>query len=131
MAISVLGALGAAHLLLEMPPGQSTTIAFLTLAMAQLWHVFTMRNRDSGWVRNEITRNPWIWGALGLCMAILLVAVYWPPLAQVLSLANPGRSGWALAAGASLVPLLAGQLSLISRKRRPHDAKESSQLGPA
>jgi Ca2+-transporting ATPase len=105
IALSVLVALGLAVVWLEKP----------TLAMAQLWHVFTMRNRASGWIRNEITRNPWIWGALALCLALLLVAVHWPPLATVLSVASPGASGWALAVALSLVPLIAGQLSLIPR----------------
>jgi Ca2+-transporting ATPase len=115
IALSVLVALGLAVVWLEKPAQQATTLAFLTLAMAQLWHVFTMRNRASGWIRNEITRNPWIWGALALCLALLLVAVHWPPLATVLSVASPGASGWALAVALSLVPLIAGQLSLIPR----------------
>ena len=59
-------------------PEEATTVAFLTLAMAQLWHVFTMRNPGSGWIRNEITENPWVWGALGLCIVLLLLAVGFP-----------------------------------------------------
>ena len=115
IALSVLAALGLALFWLDKASREATTVSFLTLAMAQLWHVFTMRNPRSGWVRNEITRNPWIWGALGLCLALLLAVVYWAPLARVLSLADPGASGWALAVGMSLVPLLVGQLALRSR----------------
>ena len=48
-------------------------------------------------------------------LALLLAVVYWAPLARVLSLADPGASGWALAVGMSLVPLLVGQLALRSR----------------
>ncbi len=115
IAISVLAALLVSVFWLDKPEREVTTIAFLTLAMAQLWHVLTMRNRESGWIWNEITRNPWIWGALALCMLLLLVAVYWPPLAAILSLTNPGLSGWLVAIGFSLVPLVAGQLSLLRR----------------
>lgn len=114
MAVSVLGALGIAVLALKLPGREATTVAFLTLAMAQLWHVFTMRNPGSGWIRNEVTRNFWIWGALGLCQALILSAVYWPPLADVLSLVDPGPSGWATAILLSLVPLLVGQMSLLA-----------------
>ena len=39
------------------------TVTFLTLAFAQLWHVFDMRHPRSAVLRNEISRNPWVWGA--------------------------------------------------------------------
>jgi Ca2+-transporting ATPase len=118
IALSVLGALAASILWLAQSRHQATTTAFLTLALAQLWHVFSMRDRGSGWIRNEITRNPWVWGALALCVALLLLAVYWPPLALVLSVADPGASGWALAIGMSLVPLAVGQMMLLPGLRR-------------
>ncbi len=115
IALSVLAALAVSVFWLEKPSLEATTIAFLTLAMAQLWHVFTMRDPGSGWIRNEITGNPWIWGALGLCLVLLLLAVYWAPLAAVLSIGNPGLSGWAVATASSLVPLVVGQLALLLR----------------
>jgi Ca2+-transporting ATPase len=117
IALSVLAALGLSVVWLGKPAPEATTVSFLTLALGQLWHVFSMRNPASGWIRNEITRNPWIWGALGLCLVLLLIAVYWPPLAEVLSVANPGMSGWTMAFALSLVPLIAGQLSLLPRFR--------------
>jgi Ca2+-transporting ATPase len=115
IALSVLAALGLAVHWLGKPAREATSVAFMTLAMAQLWHVFTMRNRGSGWIRNEITRNPWVWAAVALCLLLIALAVGWPPLATVLSVVNPGRSGWMLAVGASFVPLLVGQLTLLRR----------------
>jgi Ca2+-transporting ATPase len=115
IAISVLAALGLAVLWLEKPAREATTISFLTLAMAQLWHVFTMRNPRSGWVRNEVTRNPWIWGALALCLALLVGAVYGPGIAGILTLADPGIAGWTLALALSLVPFVVGQSTLVKR----------------
>ena len=44
-----------------------------------------------------------------------LVAVFWSPLASVLSTTNPGVSGWTVAICFSLVPLIAGQLTLLRR----------------
>jgi Ca2+-transporting ATPase len=114
IAASVLAALAVSIHWLEMPAREATTVAFLTLALAQLWHVFTMRHPSSGWIHNEITRNGWIWGAVGLCLALLLLAVYWPPLARVLSTADPGASGWAVALALSFVPLIVGQLTLTA-----------------
>ena len=87
--------------------------------------MFSVRNRGSGWIRNEVTRNPWIWGAVVVCLALILTAVYWPPLARLLSVENPGISGWGVAILASLVPLIVGQLVLLSRPGSGRDATDS------
>ena len=93
MALSVLGALFLATCLLGKSGREATTISFLTLALAQLWHVFSMREAGSGWWRNEVTRNPWVWGALLLCLALIGLALEWPRLAAIL----PWRSRAAMA----------------------------------
>jgi Ca2+-transporting ATPase len=116
IALAVLAALALA-VASGMERQRATTIAFLTLAMAQLWHVFSMRHPDSGWLRNEITTNPWLWGALALCAALLLAAVYVPPLAEILSIADPGLQGWVIAVAMSVLPLLIGQVSLAFQRR--------------
>ncbi|MGC9334543.1 MAG: cation-translocating P-type ATPase [Anaerolineae bacterium] len=106
---AVLGVFGLALTWLDMGNKQAVTVSFLTLAFAQLWHVFNMRNRESGMLDNEIVRNPWIWGALALCLVLLLAAVYVPGLNTVLKVTDPGLNGWILVAGASVLPLIVGQ----------------------
>jgi P-type Ca2+ transporter type 2C len=106
---AVLGAFALALTWLGMGNRQAVTVSFLTLAFGQLWHVFNMRDRGSGLADNEIVRNPWIWGALALCLVLLLAAVYLPGLNTVLKVTDPGLSGWFLVAGSSVLPLLAGQ----------------------
>jgi Ca2+-transporting ATPase len=102
---------------------EATTISFLTLALAQLWHVFNFREPGTGLWRNEITGNPWIWGALVLCLALIGLAVHWPALSGVLSVTPPGLDGWALALGMSSVPLIGGQIQLaLSRPDERSDA---------
>ena len=86
------------------------TVSFLTLAFAQLWHVFNMRGRGSGVFRNAVTGNPYVWAAVALCIAILLLAVYVPPLAATLQIVPPDRAGWTLVLAASLAPLLLGMM---------------------
>ncbi len=93
----------------------AVTVSFLTLAFAQLWHVFNMRRDHGGLLDNEITRNSWIWGALALCVAILLAAVYVEPLARLLSLHPPSAEAWLLVLGMSLVPLVVGQVAMTAR----------------
>jgi len=106
---AVLGSLAWAIKGLGMEATRAVTVSFLTLAFAQLWHVFNMRESGSAFLCNDVTRNRWVWGALGLCAALLVAAVYVPPLAHVLKLARPGLSGWLSVAGMSLVPWALGQ----------------------
>ncbi|MDX1586581.1 MAG: cation-transporting P-type ATPase, partial [Balneolaceae bacterium] len=88
----------------------AVTISFLTLALAQLWHVFNMRTEGSAMFSNTITRNPYVWGALGLCVILILIAVYVPVLANVMQIVPPDFYGWLIVIGMSLTPLIAGQV---------------------
>jgi Ca2+-transporting ATPase len=116
----VLAALLFALRLLDLPRPAAVTVSFLTLAFAQLWHVFNMRGRSTRLTRNDVVRNPYVWGALALCTGLLVAAVYVPPLARVLHIVPPDRRGWAVIAALSLLPLLIGQLVKIDPARVAH-----------
>lgn len=88
----------------------ATTISFLTIALAQLFHVFNMRSPGSGLFRNDVTRNPWVWGALAICIGLLLLAVYLPPVAEVLKLHAPSATAWMVILALSVVPVLLSAL---------------------
>jgi Ca2+-transporting ATPase len=103
------GALAVARLWLDLDTATVVTVTFLTLAFAQLWHVFNMRHPRSGLLRNEITRNPWLWGSLVLCTMLLAVPPYLPPLAHLLHLAPPTATMWAVVLGMSAAPLVVTQ----------------------
>jgi len=109
ITIAVLGVLVVALQGLGFTREKAMTVSFLTLAFAQLWHVFNMRERGSKFVMNEITRNRYVWGALLLCISLILIAVYVPGLATVLKVVDPGMDGWSLIIAASLFPLIVGQ----------------------
>ncbi|UCE87499.1 MAG: cation-transporting P-type ATPase, partial [Deltaproteobacteria bacterium] len=109
IAACVLATLYVAVEVLALPRRAAVTLSFLTLAFAQLWHVFNMRTAGSPLVRNDVTRNPWVWGALALCVGLLLLAVYAPGLSALLRLERPGATGWAVVLGLSAVPWAVGQ----------------------
>jgi Ca2+-transporting ATPase len=115
IAAAILGAFALAFQWLGMTGDQAITISFLTLGFSRLWHVFNVRDQKSGFLRNEITKNPYVWGSLVFCSALLLVAVYVPGLSDVLQTADPGGRGWLLIIGMSLVPLIVGQLFQLFR----------------
>jgi Ca2+-transporting ATPase len=109
ITFAVLASLALAISWLGMQERRAVTVSFLTLAFGQLWHVFNMRDRRSSITVNDVTRNPFVWGALGLCTALLLAAIYIPGLSFVLRLEPPGAAGWLLVIGLSLIPLVLGQ----------------------
>jgi len=112
IALTILLAFGIALFPLDMDAERAVTVSFLTLSISRLLHVFNMRTPESGVFDNEITRTAYVWGALVLCVGLLLLAVYWPPLAHILSVGPPGLIGWMTIIGASFVPLIIGQAYL-------------------
>jgi len=110
IAGSVLASLYVAINKLGLEGHDAITVSFLTLAFAQLWHVFNMRSPDAGVFVNEITKNKYVWGALALCTVLLLLAVYVPGFSHVMKLNSPGAVGWSVVLGFSLIPLFIGQI---------------------
>jgi len=117
---SVLGVFAIGFTWLHMDTGQAVTVSFLTLAFTQLWHVFNMRESGSGFIRNDITRNSFVWLALALCFGLLLAAVYLPGISAVLKMVPPDKMGWLIMIIMSLVPLAIGQVlnSMIFKSKK-------------
>jgi Ca2+-transporting ATPase len=109
IAACVLAGLMSSTTTLHLEQTPAVTVSFLTLAFAKLWFTFALRDKGASPIFNEITRNPWVWGAIALCVALLLGAVYLPGLSSLLQTEAPGGSGWALMLALSAVPLLVGQ----------------------
>jgi len=116
MSLSVLGALIISIEHLGYGVERAVSVSFLTLAFVQLFHVFNMRDPGSGLFKNEVTKNPYVWGALLLCVILLLLAVYVGPVASVLKVLNPGAWGWLVIISLSLIPLVIGQVVMSFKK---------------
>ncbi|GAB3262509.1 cation-transporting P-type ATPase [Larkinella harenae] len=109
LTASVLGAylLGTQKLGLTEKEGNNLT--FYALSFAQILHVFNLRSGHSFFV-NEITRNRYIWYAIILCLAILLLTYFVPFLAQVLSIGTiPSTELWLIVA-AGVAPVVLVQI---------------------
>ncbi|SFI79457.1 cation-translocating P-type ATPase [Celeribacter neptunius] len=104
---------------LGITPEATVTVTFLTLATAQLWQVFNMHAGTAPLIRNEITRNPWVWAALALCMILLLIPSYLPPLGAVLGLVAPDATMWMVVLSMSLLPTLIWQVVMLVRRLLP------------
>jgi Ca2+-transporting ATPase len=100
-------------LLLGWSDTEATTASFLTLAFAQVWHTFNMRRSAAPMFVNEVTKNRWVWMAIGLCCLLLIVPPYVAPLADLLDISRPDHMMWALVVACSLVPTAAIQVSML------------------
>lgn len=120
LAAATFAALIAARVWLGLDSDAVVTVTFLTLAFAQLWHVFDMRHPMSRLLSNDIVRNPWIWGALAPCTALLVIPAYTPALAGILGLTPPTAAMWAVVMACSLAPMIVTQIvqSVMGRRIR-------------
>jgi len=93
-------------------------VAFVTLAFAQLFHVFNMSSPKSKIWENEVTRNHFVWYALLLCTTLILMVFALPYFRVPLGLLMLSGEIWGIAIGASLIPLVVVQLFKIIRNRK-------------
>ncbi|KEO50760.1 cation-translocating P-type ATPase [Thioclava pacifica] len=115
VTLATMGAFAGALYGLHLATPEAVTVAFVALAMGQLWNVFNMREGDTHALRNDVTRNPYVWGALALCLVLIAAALWLPGLTDVLQLPSPGVSGLLLAVAMSLLPPVLGHLALRFR----------------
>lgn len=109
---ATLGAFWIATSWLVLDYPHAVTVSFMTLALAQIWHVFDMRHPGSHWIFNEVVRNRYVWAAVGFSVFLVGAAVFLPGLSTVLGLPMPPLPAVALAVGFSLLPVLVGQIAL-------------------
>jgi Ca2+-transporting ATPase len=110
MAIALVG--------MNMEKSRAVTVSFLTLGFARVWNVFNLRGPKTAVLRNEITRNPYVWYALGICCLLLTAAALAPGLSHVLSISDLDWPGWTLIMAMSLMTLAAGQILLAVLKKK-------------
>ncbi|MGH7445513.1 MAG: cation-translocating P-type ATPase, partial [Longimicrobiales bacterium] len=90
-------------------PARAVTIAFMTLALAQVFHLGNARGPEPVLLWRRVIRNPWALGATALTIALQLVAVYVPPLAAILGVVPLSLRDWALIVPFALLPAVVGQ----------------------
>lgn len=122
ISTSVLGAVLFGKYGLQLPAARINNLAFYTLVGAQLFHVFNLTDRGSSFFRNEITSNPYVWGAILISVGLTAGAYFIPPVAKVLQLEaiQWGFLGIALLfslASVVLIQMLKGILGYVERKR--------------
>jgi len=93
-------------------------VAFITLAFAQLFHVFNMSSIQSNLLLNDITKNKFVWIALLICTTLLVLVYAIPKLRSVLGLDVLPFQVWIVSIIAGLIPLVLVQAYKIIWKIR-------------
>ena len=81
-------------------------IVFISLALAQLWHVFNLPSAADSFFNNEVTKNKYIWFGILACVAILIASYFIDPVRQVLSVKELNGQVLVIIITASLLPVL-------------------------
>jgi len=95
------------------------TVTLMAIIGVQLGHMFNCRSRTRSALEG-LTRNPFIWVATGIVIALQLIAIYVEPIARVLNTTRLTTTDWLMAGGAVIAPILFVEaMKSIARRRRP------------
>lgn len=84
---------------------RATTMAFMTLALTQVFHAFNVRSQKRTVWTSRLFTNGWLWGAVVACLVLQALAVYVPLLQRVLHTVSPTIPEWGVIVGCSIVPV--------------------------
>ena len=99
------------------PGAHSRTIALFALVSVQLGHTFNCRSRTRS-AFDGILRNPFLWIAAVIVVALQLLAVYLPPLAAVLGTVKPSATDWILIGSCGLLTIVIVEITKFAFHRR-------------
>lgn len=91
------------------------TMAFATLVLAQLIHVFACRSVDRSIWRRDLFRNMWLMAAVASSFLLLLIVIYIPSLQTVFHTIPLSLSAWVIIFIASLIPTFAFELRSLPK----------------
>ncbi|WP_035340727.1 calcium-translocating P-type ATPase, SERCA-type [Halalkalibacter hemicellulosilyticus] len=82
---------------------KAQTVAFVTLVMAQLIHVFDCRSEYSVYHRNPF-ENKYLLVAVAISVLLMLIVIYYPPLQTIFHTVSLSAREWLLIIGSASIP---------------------------
>lgn len=114
ISVFALGAYGYALNQYGMGP-QSSTIAFMSLTIAQVLHTFSCRSETHRWFDDKpLAQNPFVAAAIAGSLALQLLPLVLPGLAQVLKVVPLEAGDFLVISLAALLPLLINEATKSS-----------------
>ena len=110
---------------------EAMTMTFLVLSASQLLHALNQRSNTESVFRRGQGQNPYLFGAMAVSFAIVLVVMLVPPLRSFFSLAALTWQEWLVSIALSLFPLAAVEISKIFIRvyHRKRNAKPEKAVG--
>jgi Ca2+-transporting ATPase len=99
-------------------PAHAVTVAFMTLALAQIFHLGNARSAEPVLWPARIGANRYAISAVVISVSLQLAAMYMGPLARILRVIPLDGNQWAVVLMLSAVPAVAGQALKLGRVRR-------------
>jgi Ca2+-transporting ATPase len=93
------------------------TVALMAIIGVQLGHMFNCRSRTRS-AFEGLLRNPFIWVATAIVIALQLLAVYLAPLARVLNTTRLTLIDWLLAGTSVITPIVFVEVTKAFARRR-------------
>lgn len=97
---------------------RAQTMAFMTLAFAQLFHLGTARSDRPVVSLKSALANPFAVGGFAVSVALQLIAAYVDPLPRVLGVVPLNAHDWLLVMAFAAIPAVVGQVMKILANRR-------------
>ncbi len=97
---------------------EAQTMAFATLVLAQLIHVFACRSVDRSIWRRDLFRNAWLIAAVISSFLMLLAVIYIPSLQTIFRTLSLSLIDWVVVFIASLIPTFAFEIRYLPRSLR-------------
>ena len=96
-------------------PERATTIAFMTLALAQIAHLGNARSARTVFAAGRAVANPYALGAVALSIGLQVAILYVDPLPRLLRVSPLAGTEWLVVLAFAAVPALVGQAVKIWR----------------
>jgi Ca2+-transporting ATPase len=106
--------LGAYFWALTSRPLQAPTIAFMTLALAQIAHLGNARSAEAVVRPSRIIANPYALAGASIALGLQIATTWIGPLSDLLSLAPLDRRDWIVIVAAAALPAVVGQILKIA-----------------
>ena len=103
---------------LDRAPERAPTMAFMTLALAQIAHLGNARSRGPVLRLGRALANPYALAGAGLAVLLQVLAVVVDPLARILRVTPLEPVEWLVVVGLASIPAISGQALKLYRSRR-------------